>query len=403
MVSILAICYAIFTFANRNLFRKSTLSHHELIGPNVNASNEQIGGSSAIGFRFAENKTGGLRHGVQSLLLRCGDNSVEILPTRGMGIAEAISRGTRFGWDSPVQGPVHPMWVPLDEPSGLGWLDGFDEMMVRCGLVNNGAPDFDAHGNLIYPLHGRIANLPAVSVAVEIDEANGTIVAKGTVLESRFHFHRWQLETEMRLRLDSNEIEIVDRVTNLSDRVCSFQMLYHNNFGAPVLEAGSKFHAAAKRVAPRDEHAAVGIEDWNLISAPNADYAEEVFFLDLASDEGGFSKVVLANADESLAASIRYDTATMPCFSLWKNTVGENDGYVCGLEPATNFPNPRSFEQRHGRVVVVQPRQSVELKLAIGMLVGKQPVAESIKEVDSLRRGPVEVLRDPQPDWSKLS
>ena len=48
-----------------------------------------------------------------------------------------------LGWKSPVHGPVHPNFVPLNEPSGLGWLDGFDELFVRCGLESNGAPDFD--------------------------------------------------------------------------------------------------------------------------------------------------------------------------------------------------------------------------------------------------------------------
>ena len=41
------------------------------------------------------------------------------------------------------------MWVPLTEPSGLGWLSGFDELMVRCGLESNGAPDFDDSGQML--------------------------------------------------------------------------------------------------------------------------------------------------------------------------------------------------------------------------------------------------------------
>ena len=35
----------------------------------------------------------------------------------------------------------------------------------------------------------------------------------------------------------------------------------------------------------------------------------------------------------------------LPCFTLWKNTAAEADGYVTGLEPGTNFPNLRSFER----------------------------------------------------------
>ena len=63
-----------------------------------------------------------------------------------------------------MRGPVHPKFVPLAEPSGVGWLDGFDELLCRCGLVSNGAPEFDERGQLRYGLHGRIANLPARKV-----------------------------------------------------------------------------------------------------------------------------------------------------------------------------------------------------------------------------------------------
>ena len=29
----------------------------------------------------------------------------------------------QLGWKSPVKGPVHPAFVPLWEPSGIGWLE----------------------------------------------------------------------------------------------------------------------------------------------------------------------------------------------------------------------------------------------------------------------------------------
>ena len=98
--------------------------------------------------------------------------------------------------------------APIAEPSGLGWLDGFDEMMVRCGLASNGAPEFDENGKLVWPLHGRIANLPASEVHVNIDENVGRIAIRGTVYENRFHIQRLQLQTEISLQLDSDEISI---------------------------------------------------------------------------------------------------------------------------------------------------------------------------------------------------
>src|SRR5438046_2587173 len=101
----------------------------------------------------------GIRAGVDVLALDNGKLRLDVVPTRGMGIHRVAVKGDQevptIGWKSPVRGPVHPSLVNLGEPSGLGWLDGFDEFLVRCGLESNGAPDFDSKtGRLTYPLHG---------------------------------------------------------------------------------------------------------------------------------------------------------------------------------------------------------------------------------------------------------
>ncbi len=71
---------------------------------------------------------------------------------------------------------------------GLGWLDGFDELLARCGLENNGAPyevktkkPDGSESNTTYGLHGKIANIPASYVAVHIGtEPPHEIVDRGT-------------------------------------------------------------------------------------------------------------------------------------------------------------------------------------------------------------------------------
>src|SRR5688572_5539760 len=117
---------------------------------------------------------GGLAEGVVAVEINNGKLQIDVLPTRGMGIWRVVPLDDRelpsLGWKSPVRGPVHPAFVDLGEPSGVGWLDGFDELLVRCGLESNGAPDFDDQTNrLKYPLHGRIANRPAHGVSLTID------------------------------------------------------------------------------------------------------------------------------------------------------------------------------------------------------------------------------------------
>ena len=355
-------------------------------------------GTERLGFQYTRLREG-KSAGVDQVTLNCGSKKLIVLPTRGMGIWEAENSGVRFGWNSPIQGPVHPMFVPVAEPSGLGWLDGFDEMLARCGLASNGAPEFDDNGNLIWPLHGRVANLPASDVSIEIDEAAGKITIRGTVQEFRFHIQKLQLETEISMELDSNEISISDRVTNLSNRPGSFQMLYHCNFGSPILEPGSRFHAPIKKLVPRDPHAASGIEQWDVYGPSDTEEAEQVYFMELAADENNDSIALLTNPDQSQGVSIGHNVSTLPCFSLWKNTVGFDDGYVTGLEPGTNFPNPRSFEEAQGRVVKLAPGASETMKLQIGMLADAESVASAKQKIESLSVNDPEISQSPTADW----
>ncbi|HKI38444.1 MAG TPA: DUF4432 family protein, partial [Gemmataceae bacterium] len=119
---------------------------------------------------------GGLRDGVDVIEVHNGALSFTVLPTRGMGLWRGGYRGQFLGWRSPVQGPVHPKFVNLADHGGLGWLAGFDEWLVRCGLASNGPPGEDVvthkDGRTTrtpLTLHGRIANRPAHFVEVRVN------------------------------------------------------------------------------------------------------------------------------------------------------------------------------------------------------------------------------------------
>ena len=143
---------------------------------------------------------GGLRDGLHLLTIDNGQIRVAILPERGLGLWKAWANRCRIGMAFPHCRPSSsPIGFRVSEPSGLGWLDGFDELLVRCGLYSNGAPEFAAQGQLIYPLHGHIANLPAHRLDVSLDESSGAITVRGIVDEKRFHFHKLRLVSTVRL------------------------------------------------------------------------------------------------------------------------------------------------------------------------------------------------------------
>ena len=73
--------------------------------------------------------------------------------------------------------------------------------------------------------------------------------------------------------------------------------------------------------------------------------------------------------------SLDVNVSTLPCFTLWKNTGDLADGYVTGLEPATDFPNPRPTEREAGRLLVLEPGESRMFQLALAVHDGANEVA----------------------------
>jgi len=340
---------------------------------------------------------GGRQHGVDSVKVTSDTFSFEVLPTRGMNIWKMWAGNFEYGWKSPTKGPVHPSLVPLMEPSGLGWLDGFDEVFARCGLESNGAPEFDAEGKLVHPLHGKIANTPARKVSVEVDADCVKII--GVTEEARFHFMKLRLTSTITWKMGTTSLEIDDEVENLSAQDADIQMLYHINFGVPLLDGGSQVVAPIKTVVPRNDHSASSIEEWQNYSAPTIGFEEQVYFLELAGDDRGNSQTVLKNADESKGVAIRFNVNELPCFSLWKNTAGAEDGYVTGLEPATNFPNPKSFEKQKGRVVHIPGRGKHSFSVGIDCLDSPAKVSKAVADVKKLEPADATLNEHPLKHW----
>jgi hypothetical protein len=76
------------------------------------------------------------------------------------------------------------------------------------------------------------------------------------------------------------------------------------------------------------------------------------------------------------------------------------EGYVTGLEPGSNYPNPRSFEGEQGRVIKLPPRGSATIGLQLAVHGTPAEVEAAEKNVQALqRRAEPRVFMEPQPGW----
>ena len=340
---------------------------------------------------------GGRREGVDLIEIDNGSFSFAVIPTRGMGLWKGRCQGVALGWNSPVKdGPVNPAYVNLLNWGGLGWLEGFDELLARCGLENNGAPYTEE--KTTYNLHGKIANIPAHFVAVHVGEGpDGMISVEGHVDESKLFSTQVRMVTTISTKPGSNALTVRDEFRNLSDTPQDMQILYHWNFGSPLLEDGARFHAPLKTVVPRNARAAEGIGHFDIYGGPEPGFVEQVYFYDLhAAPGGGRTLAMLRDRAGNKGVVLRYDRSQLPAFSLWKNTGGLKSGYVTGLEPGTNFPNPKPFEKERGRVATLPPGGSFVAETTLEVLGNREQVAKIENEIATLQKqGPPTIHKGP--------
>lgn len=368
-------------------------------------TNQQLGFDSKTPFSIEKIRLhGGKQEGVDVIVINNGELEITLVPTRGMGIFDVKKDGKRvLGWDSPVKEIVNPVFIDLESRNGLGWLDGFNEMMVRCGYEWTGHPGVDDNGQLL-SLHGRAQNTPSSFIKVIVDDkAPHTITIKGEVSERTFKKAGLVTETSFSITPGENSFSVNDVLTNKADYEDEYQIIYHSNFGRPILEEGAKVYAAASEISPFNSYAEKGLADWQTYLAPTKGYDEMVYNLKPIADSKGKTLAVLHNKAGNLGVEMQYDVAQLPVLTIWKNTDTLQQGYVTGIEPGTSYAYNTKYQRPLGLVPTIQPGESKHFDLTYTVLPSAKEVNNAVKAVDSLLKGKdVKQVKEPIVDLSKV-
>jgi len=290
-----------------------------------------------------------------------------VLPTRGMDIAWASYKGIPLSFIS-KSGVVHPAYFEKD---GFGFLRGFTcGLLTTCGLTYMGAPCEDAGEEL--GLHGRISNIPAENVSVSKGWQGDEYVlsVSGEVSESKMFGENIKLRREFRTTMDSAVLEVHDVVENCGFDKQPFMLLYHLNFGFPLVSEGTVLVHEKAAVTPRDDEAAKGIAQYHSYEKPTAGYQEQVFYLDF--NACGKAYCGLWNEKLNLGVNIRFHTDEFRYFGLWK-MMGKGD-YVVGLEPSTQKPEGRAKARERGELEFLMPGEKREYTFTIEVVENKSDI-----------------------------
>jgi hypothetical protein len=385
---------ALLVFATIVAMNAAEPRHHRTILSAANGTREQEWTLAPEGEKWSVKKStlhGGKQEGVDIINVHNGKLQFTVCPTRGMGLLLAEMDGVWLGWKSPVKETVHPQYINLESRGGLGWLEGFNELMVRCGLEFAGHPGKDKFINNVgdeaemdLTLHGKIGNIPASEVEVIVD-ANGLIRVRGRVDERMFYGPKLEMWTEYSTMPGSDSFTIHDTIVNHGAHDQEFQLIYHSNFGPTLLEEGSRFYGAVERVAPFNDNAARAVNSWTEYKGPTKGFIEQVYCVFPRANSDGRTTIMLQNGSGSQAVSITYSTKELPYLTLWKNTAAMEEGYVTGLEPGTGFPFNRGVERKAGRVPKLKPGETREFTLVYQVHKSSESIAEARKKIAAIQ------------------
>lgn len=336
--------------------------------------------SQVAGIKHYELRSGKAK-GTEAFDVRSGAGlDFTVLKDLALDIAWASYKGVSLSFIT-ANGVVAPAFF---DAQGNGFLRSFCAgLLTTCGLIYIGTPCEDEGETL--GLHGRIAATPAEEVGYRTEQSDdGTeFIITGKVRETRLFGENLTLERTIRCTYGSNTLFIEDKVTNNGFTVQPLQILYHFNYGWPLLSPEGEMILSAKSVTPRTPRAAEGLAEHLTITAPEPGFAEQVYYLTLNSDSDGMSKVALINHQLGWGVYEKFDTRALPNFIQWKN-LGAGE-YVMGLEVSNSFPDGRDTERASGRLPFIQPGETKRYCFELGIVEGEENLAALREEIAGYR------------------
>lgn len=272
-----------------------------------------------------------------------------------------------------------------DANHGLEWLWSFGGgLLTTCGLSHAGGPDDDESGRR--GLHGRISNIPAeVESIVQPDPRGGRLDMSITAVtrEARVFGPTLELRRTISSTLGQPTIRIHDVVTNLGNTPTPHMLLYHCNYGWPLVDAGTRIvwkGACQSRGMDMDNAIFNDRHDFRTCQGPSEAHrggGEACGFIDVTPDQDGLCTIGLYNPKLGLAVATKYRKKQLPCMANWQHW-GPGE-YVCGLEPATNFPIGQSAARQQKKLIHLPPGKTQTYDLEISVLTHERDIRQFLR------------------------
>ncbi len=328
---------------------------------------EQLGGVRRMQL------TEGFEAGTEIVQVRTGGGlAYQVLPSRCLDISLTTIGDVPISWQS-GNGDVHPSYY---NPRGLEWLrTAAGGLLMTCGFIQAGAPNVDQGVEL--GLHGRAHHTPASQVAAQgrWEGEDYVMTVSGVVEESVIFGEHIRLIREIRSTIGDNSLTIHDHFENYGFVTAPLMLLYHFNFGFPLLMRESTFSFPSRHVEPREAETTMkGYDGWQ---PPDPGHTERVYLhSDLKTDEDGWASASVHNphfprsygeGSHPVTMTLSWDTSTLPQHVQWR--MPGSGAHVLGIEPTNCNVRGRTASREDGSLQMLEPGQSTDFHLRMNISV----------------------------------
>jgi len=287
-----------------------------------------------------------------------------LVPDRCMDLYDLSYKGMNLCFQSKTGLTSPHAFRVQEEEFAQQWPGG---AMVTCGLDNAGE---HVGGEEIFPVHGRATAIPAsrfgTDACWECDDY--VLTARGEMHQSTLFGRHLSLRRTVQTGLFDKSLRIDDVITNFEAEPEPYLILYHINFGYPLLQEDSKVAVSSNCSTEALTELSTG---YDTMHAPIDGRDEELYLHTVQS--GSTAAAVIYNERLGVGAYVRFDTTTLPGLLQWKRM--KSHDYVLALEPCNTFGCNRAQLAEQKRLSILPPYSSAALHLEIGVLDGKEEIS----------------------------
>ena len=168
---------------------------------------------------------------------------------------------------------------------------------------------------------------------------------------------------------------IEDEITNEGGKDCPFNLLYHINFGYPLLSEDTTVHVPSKQCVGYDEYTNQRMDEQASIKAPNGANAEKNY---MHTFSGNTETVWIHNPalEDGLAVSITFDSKDLPYLTQW--VLEDVKDYVLALEPANVPCESRDYLRKNGLLPFLAPGETKKFRVKIQVIAGNDTIEKKL-------------------------